>query len=347
MSPPHPIFEKKVKSGNIWVDAINAVNGDILTFRLAITYLGSQNLSHIKFVDTLPSFLEYKSGGGSTVNVSANKKIIWINISNLLRDGQNYSVVFDALVNTTTVPNSGINTATINAIEGISSYQALDTVSIAIGNDNAPYYPIITGASTGITGLPASFTAKAIDPDGDLVYFMFDWDATGAHVYSIWLGPYPQNTTITNLVHIYSSSGTYKVQAKTKDIHGSMSSWGNQITIVITGGITPPPGENMTITSITGGTKITATYKNNGTFDATNVNWSISIAGKLLKRKNTAVNGTFNLSAGQTITQSLKVKFGFGRVTIIVKVETPSYGSETVTLSGFVIGPIVIGLKQA
>ncbi|UCF13004.1 MAG: PKD domain-containing protein, partial [Thermoplasmatales archaeon] len=61
---------------------------------------------------------------------------------------------------------------------------------------------------------------SAIDPDGDDVYFMFDW---GDDTTSGWVGPYNSGQT-GSAKKTWTSQGTYTVKVVAKDEHGKFSS---------------------------------------------------------------------------------------------------------------------------
>ena len=65
------------------------------------------------------------------------------------------------------------------------------------------------------------YKTSTIDPDGDQVYYMFDW---GDDTHSQWLGPYNSGETCI-AEHTYTEQGQYRVKAKSKDIHGIQSTW--------------------------------------------------------------------------------------------------------------------------
>ena len=72
-----------------------------------------------------------------------------------------------------------------------------------------------------------SYTARTVDPDGDMVYYLFDWD-DGSD--SGWIGPYESGEEIT-ADHLWSKKGTYKVRVKAKDIYGAESDWSDNLTV--------------------------------------------------------------------------------------------------------------------
>jgi len=86
---------------------------------------------------------------------------------------------------------------------------------------------------------------------------------------------------------------------------------------------------------------VKAVITNNGTSDANDIPWQIHVEGGILGRINITVNGTIdNIPAGGTISVGKIMLFGFGPITITVKV-----ADEEKTTSGFLFLFFVIGVK--
>jgi len=81
-------------------------------------------------------------------------------------------------------------------------------------------------------GQQCCFQTFTIDPEGDNVYYMWDWD-DGTSL--VWDGPFPHNT-IQQGNHIWALSGIYNVRVKAKDVYGSESSWSQPLQWTIIGG---------------------------------------------------------------------------------------------------------------
>jgi len=81
--------------------------------------------------------------------------------------------------------------------------------------------PTITGPAEGKVGVATDYNFKAIDPDGDEVFYFIDWGDT---TNSGWIGPYASGEQITRS-HTWSTKGAYTVKAKAMDIHGNESDW--------------------------------------------------------------------------------------------------------------------------
>ena len=74
-----------------------------------------------------------------------------------------------------------------------------------------------------------TYTACTTDPDGDDIYYKFDW---GDGTTSGWLGPYKSGEEI-QVNHSWNKRGTYKVKVKAKDIYGAESDWSDPLTVTV------------------------------------------------------------------------------------------------------------------
>jgi len=79
----------------------------------------------------------------------------------------------------------------------------------------------------GKTGKSYTYSAHTIDPDGDQVFYWFDWDDGTT---SGWKGPYNSGQT-ESVSHVWNAKGTYQVKVKSKDINGVESVWSNPLPI--------------------------------------------------------------------------------------------------------------------
>jgi len=101
----------------------------------------------------------------------------------------------------------------------------------------------------------------------------------------------------------------------------------------------PLPMPVIGIPSISGGMGVKATVTNSGTEDASSVDWSIQLSGLIFVGKE--ATGTIDtLAAGSETTISTGLVFGIGPTTITV-----TAGGASKTASGFVLGPLVLGVK--
>jgi len=100
---------------------------------------------------------------------------------------------------------------------------ASDTTWASIqGSSNPPDTPVVTGPSKGKPNVVYNFFATATDPDGDALYYWYDWgdgNNTG------WLGPINSGSVMA-ANHSWASKGSFTIKVKAKDTGGSESDWG-------------------------------------------------------------------------------------------------------------------------
>jgi hypothetical protein len=72
-----------------------------------------------------------------------------------------------------------------------------------------------------VRDVETTFSTSAIDPDGEQVYYKFDW---GDGNFSDWVGPYNSGET-GEASHAWENLGDYEIKAIAKDVHGVQSEW--------------------------------------------------------------------------------------------------------------------------
>ena len=101
--------------------------------------------------------------------------------------------------------------------------------SLAIAEESQP--PVKPEAPDGPTSGKINeehiYTASTTDPDGDQLYYLFDW---GDGTKSSWLGPYPSGQT-AEANHKWEEKGDYEIKVKAKDEHGVQSEWSDPLQI--------------------------------------------------------------------------------------------------------------------
>jgi hypothetical protein len=97
-------------------------------------------------------------------------------------------------------------------------------------NSDTPYTPKTPdGSKSGKINVKYTYSTFTTDPNGDNVYYLFDWD-DGSD--SIWLGPYDSGQTI-KASHIWTEKGNYEIKVKAKDIHDFESGWSDPLSLTI------------------------------------------------------------------------------------------------------------------
>ena len=102
----------------------------------------------------------------------------------------------------------------------------------AVGNraPDTPSKP--SGPSSANKGENICFTTATTDPDGDELFYWFDW---GDGTNSYWIGSYYSGDTVYKH-NSWSVPGTYNIKVKAKDPEGAESDWSDSLQVVITQG---------------------------------------------------------------------------------------------------------------
>ena len=189
-----------------------------------------------------------------------------------------------------------------------------------------PYLPEITGPTDGEIKKQYEFTIMTTDPLDDDLYYWIEW---GDGTVEEWFGSYASGEIVT-VSHAWTENGTYFIRGKAKNAKGSEGGWSDPMEIHI---INVPILE---IDSITGGLfKISAVIKNNGSIDATGVDWSITLDGGFLLLGEKTTGKVIVISAGEEFTAESDLILGFGRTVITVTVECDK-SSDTKEQDAFV-----------
>ena len=77
------------------------------------------------------------------------------------------------------------------------------------------------GPDEWVRDVETTFSTSAIEPDGEQVYYKFDW---GDDNVSDWVGPYNSGET-GEASHAWENLGDYEIKAIAKDINGVQSEW--------------------------------------------------------------------------------------------------------------------------
>jgi len=113
----------------------------------------------------------------------------------------------------------------------VEEWQSFGDPTIAIAEEsNPPTTPTKPyGSENGNPGTAYTYSTSATDPDGDKVYYMFDW---GDGTTSGWLGPFNSGATQTG-TKTWNKEGTFSIKAVAKDTHGKLSAWSDSLSVTI------------------------------------------------------------------------------------------------------------------
>jgi len=84
-----------------------------------------------------------------------------------------------------------------------------------------------TGTTSGKAGEQYTYTTSTTDPEGDDVYYMFDW---GDGDFSDWLGPYASDESVSSS-YTWSQQGDYQIRVKARDRCYLESEWADPLEI--------------------------------------------------------------------------------------------------------------------
>jgi len=140
--------------------------------------------------------------------------------------------------------------------------------TIQVWTSNPPATPEVPeGPTFGNAEIKYSFSTNTTDPDGDQVYYRFDW---GDGNLSDWTGPFVSGTE-GNASYAWMQSGNYTVRCKAKDIYGAQSNWSEPLPVRI--GIPA-----IEIGRIRGGIgSVHVDVKNTGDCDAVGIPWTVKV----------------------------------------------------------------------
>jgi hypothetical protein len=83
------------------------------------------------------------------------------------------------------------------------------------------------GESNGKTGKTYYYTTSTMDPDGDEIYYLFDW---GDGTESEWQGPFTSGKEC-NISHVWNEDGNYEIKVKARDTYEKESQWSDPLII--------------------------------------------------------------------------------------------------------------------
>ncbi|MFO8133072.1 MAG: PKD domain-containing protein [Thermoplasmatota archaeon] len=128
-------------------------------------------------------------------------------------------------------PTAGTYTAQVITFDHVGGWSSWTPFQVTVTNTR-PEPPAIEGPSSGTTGQAYNYTFTVSDPDGDPLSLWIQW--SGDDPDEEWLGPFSSGAEVTR-EHVWNRSGTYTIQAKTRDTGGMESDWATmQVSMPLT-----------------------------------------------------------------------------------------------------------------
>ena len=112
--------------------------------------------------------------------------------------------------------------------EGVDATLSMQLTSTNFQTNNkAPNPPSRPSGETTLTaGMQYTYTSSTTDPEGDSMYYQFDW---GDGTESEWLGPYSNGQTVS-ASHSWRKTGTSNIRVKAKD-DNIVSLWSSPLSV--------------------------------------------------------------------------------------------------------------------
>ncbi len=209
-------------------------------------------------------------------------------------------------------------------------------------NNSAPLKPSQpNGQSVGEAGTEYTYTSNTTDPDGDEIYYLFDW---GDGTDSGWIGPFDSGDN-ASASHIWSEKGLYEVKVKAKDINELESEWSDPLDVEIS-------GPYLTFKDIESGLGLTVEIENIGNIDATNIELNLEVVGGFIIKLSKKYYEIPLIPAGESTETLLKIwGVGLGIITeipnVIITVSAPNTKTRGKRIVARILGPLVIKVGES
>jgi len=111
----------------------------------------------------------------------------------------------------------------------VEEWQPFGDPTLAVATESQPPAKPATpdGPTSGNVGTTYTYSSSTTDPDGDNLYYLFDW---GDDTYSGWVGPHDSGDE-AEASHDWTEQGSYEIKVKAKDDHGVQSEWSDLLPI--------------------------------------------------------------------------------------------------------------------
>jgi len=89
-----------------------------------------------------------------------------------------------------------------------------------------------SGPTNGTAGVEYTYTTSTNDPDGDQLYYVWDWGGGSPGTYSWGVGPY-NSGEIAYTSHTWGNQGSYNIRVKAIDEYGAQSVWSDPLPVTM------------------------------------------------------------------------------------------------------------------
>jgi len=177
------------------------------------------------------------------------------------------------------------------------------------------------GPLKGDVGVTYAYVSSATDPNGDQMYYLFDW---GDESMSIWTGPFDPGAMV-QAYHAWHKQGIYALKVKVKDTGDAESNWSDPLQVRLS-------GPYITFGTITGGLGLTIEIKNIGEDDAENVEVTVEATSGVIVKSNPNHYQVPLLPAGGSTKKNIRLwGLGLGLFTTLPRVTLTAQAADAKT----------------
>ena len=340
---PDPSFEKKVKdpeTGN-WVEKTEQYVTETVTFKIELIYIGNYNLTDVKIVDYLPEVTEYVEANIDPTYISEDGRTIWWNLTEPVEDDVPLVITFDAYVwgITGDCEECGTNLAKYTALENVTQipHQGHDTAIIKTNHYDDPelaYSPININFGEHDQGWTDSETFDIWNSGQQTLIFTISENLDWIEVTPTEGTSEGEHRTITvSVVNTNNMSGYYGGTINISSNGGS----GNVFVAIYIQEVEPVELELRVAIKRGLGRSIKVTIENTGDSDVNDITWNLTVTRRgIIKRTLSDKNDNIStLGVGKKETVQGK-PFGFGLITVKMKVTAPGLEPIEITAKGFI-----------
>jgi fimbrial isopeptide formation D2 family protein len=330
--PPDTAIEKTVLDPDTqeWVEEVEVVVGETVTFKIDLSYYGNYNLSNISILDELHPSTEFTGTASPMPEIDGD--LLWWNFTEPLNDSETISIEFEAEAIAGTGSTPGFNQVSVEAFENSVLFEDSDTAGVIVKTNSPPCPPDVRGDEHGEEGEVLTYYAITGDMDGDQIYYMFDW---GDGTFSEWLGPYDSLAEV-QATNSWSTAATYNVRVKAKDDPMGYESLWSHYPVVVT--IVEPPVLSLNVTINRGlGMSIGVRIENDGEAELNNIQWTLEVDRRGLFQKELFNDSGTITSLDVDETEILSaMPSGIGLMSVKVTVEAPGLPTIEESADGFI-----------